>query len=163
MTRAAPLAIIAFELNERRYGLRLADVREVLALPTIFPLPMAPTIVEGVVNIRGVVPVMDIRTRFRLSAKAPHPSDHLLVAWAGPRLVALRVDRVLGLESIDPRDMVEAEAITPRADYLVGVARQCDGLVLLHDLGTFLADAEASDLDEALGAAASVAVPSIAA
>ena len=122
------------------------------------PLPKAPSIVEGVVNIRGVVvPVIDIRERFRLPARAPHPADHLLVAWAGPRLVALRVDRVLGFLRIDPHDMEDAEAITPRAEYLAGVARQADGLVMLHDLATFLADAEAGDLDQALGAVPSVA------
>ena len=159
----ATLAVIAFELNEHHYGLPLVDVREVLAVPTIVPLPKAPTIVEGVVNIRGVVvPVMDIRARFRLPAKPPHPADHLLVAWARSRLVALRVDRVVGLEHIDPHAMQDAASITPRAEYLAAVARQCDGLVLLHDLGTFLADAEANDLDDAMAGSPSAASWSVA-
>ena len=83
ITPAAKTAVVVFELNEHRYALPLTDVREVLALPAIVPLPKAPTIVEGVVNIRGVVvPVMDIRARFRLPARPPHPADHLLVARA---------------------------------------------------------------------------------
>lgn len=157
MTPAAKIAVVVFELNEHRYALPLADVREVLAVPAIVPLPKAPTIVEGVVNIRGVVvPVMDIRARFRLPAQPPHPADHLLVARAGARLVALRVDQVLGLELMDPHDTQDAAAITPRTEYLVGVARRRDGLVMLHDLGAFLADAEASDLDDALASSPSV-------
>ncbi len=159
MTQAAKIAVVVFELNEHRYALPLTDVREVLAIPAIVPLPKAPTIVEGVVNIRGVVvPVMDIRARFRLPAQPPHPADHLLVARAGARLVALRVDQVLGLELIDPHDTQDAAAITPRTEYLVGVARQRDGLVMLQDLGAFLADAEASDLDDALAGSPSVGV-----
>lgn len=153
MTLPIYAAIITFELNEHRYGLPLADVCEVLALPTIVPLPKAPMIVEGVINLRGtVVPVMDIRRRFGLPAKAPHPADHLLVAWARARRVALRVDRVVDLQPVDPSDIDEADAISPRAEYLVGVARQRNGLVLLHDLGSFLADAEESELDMALDA-----------
>ena len=163
MTPPANIAVIVFELSEHRYALPLSDVREVLAIPTIVPLPKAPPIVEGVVNIRGVVvPVMDIRALFRLPAQLPHPADHLLVARAGARLVALRVDRVLGLELMDPHDTQDAAAITPRTEYLVGVARRRDGLVMLHDLGTFLAAAEASDLDDALAGSQSVGASSVA-
>src|SRR5471032_2888724 len=162
MTPAADIAVVVFELNEQRYALALTDVREVLAIPTIVPLPKAPPIVEGVVNIRGVVvPVMDIRARFRLPAQLPHPADHLLVARAGARLVALRVDRVLGLELVDPHDTQDAAAITPHTAYLVGVARQRDGLVMLHDLGTFLAETEASDLDDELAGSPSVGASSV--
>ena len=163
MTPVANVAVIVFELNEHRYALPLTDVREVLAIPTIVPLPKAPSIVEGVVNIRGVVvPVMDIRTRFRLPTRPPHPADHLLVARAGARLVALRVDRVLGLELMDPHDTQDAATITARTEYLVGVVRQRDGLVMLHDLGTFLADAEANDLDDAMAGSPSAASWSVA-
>lgn len=151
MTFSGETVIIAFELSGYRYGVLLTEVRELLRIPTIVPLPKAPAIVEGVVNIRGaVVPVMDVRTRFRLPKKPPQPADHLVVTQAGPRVVALRVDRVLGLEHVDPDDIQNPAAITPRAEYLAGVAKHPDGLVLIHDLGTFLADAEARDLDEAL-------------
>lgn len=150
---ASCATILVFELGEYRYGLPLAAVCEVLPMPSIVPLPKAPSVVEGVVNIRGVVmAVMDIRLRFRLPAKTPHPTDHLLIAWAGRRRVALRVDRVVGLAPIAAHDIQEADVLSTRAEYLVGVARQPDGLVLLHDLDGFLAEAELGDLDAALGA-----------
>lgn len=143
--------INVFDLAGCRYGIPLADTREFLRVPSIVLLPKAPLIVEGIVNIRGtVVPVLDLRKRFRLPEKLPHPADHLVVAQAGSRLVALRVDRVLGIEDVDPKDIEDATAITPRAEYVAGVAKLPDGLVLIHDLRTFLADSEARDLDGAL-------------
>src|SRR3989304_2572429 len=97
--------ISVFELSGCRYGVPLADTREFLRLPSIVPLPKAPLIIEGIVNIRGAVaPVLDVRKRFRLPEKPPHPADHLVVAQAGSRMVALRVDRVLGIEDVDPKD-----------------------------------------------------------
>ena len=143
--------INVFELSGYRYGVSLADTREVFRTPSIVPLPKGPLIIEGIVNIRGtVIPVLDVRKRFRLPEKPPHPADHLVVAQAGSRLVALRVDRVLGIEDVDSKDIEDAAAITPRMEYVAGVAKLPDGLVLIHDLRTFLADSEARDLDQAL-------------
>ena len=143
--------ITVFELGERRYGIPLADTCRFLPLPTIAPLPKAPIIVEGVVDVGGtVVPVLDIRRRFGLPAKAPHPADHLVLALAGSRNIALRVDRVLGIEDVDPKDIEDATKITPRVEYVAGVAKLPDGLVVIHDLSTFLAEAEARDVDAAL-------------
>lgn len=117
---------------------------------TVVALPKAPAIVEGIINVRGaVVPVLDIRARFRLAAKAIAHTDHLILALAGPRLVALRVDRALDLARIEAREVEDAKEVVPGADYVAGVARLPDGLVLIHDLRTFLSEAEAASLDEA--------------
>ena len=49
----------------------------------VSPLPRAPEIVEGVINIRGtVLPVIDIRPRFGFPASPLHPDQHFI---AGPR------------------------------------------------------------------------------
>jgi purine-binding chemotaxis protein CheW len=92
------LEILVFEVARQRFGVLSADVRELLRTVTVVPLPKAPAIVEGIIDVRGtIVPVLDIRSRFRLPGKAAEHSDHLLVARAGERLVALRVDRALDL------------------------------------------------------------------
>lgn len=144
-------SINVFELAGYRYGIQLAVTREFLRLPSITPLPKAPWIVEGIVNIRGrAIPVLDIRRRFRLPEKAPYPTDHLIVAEVGSRLIGLRVDAVLGIQHVDPRDIEDAITIAPGVEYLTGVAKLPDGLVLIHDLRSFLAEAEARDIDAAL-------------
>ena len=79
-----------------------ADVRELVRAVAITPLPNAPAVIEGVVNVRGrVLPVLDVRARFRLPAKPLDPSDHFIVASAGPRGVILRVDRATHLALVD--------------------------------------------------------------
>ena len=142
--------ILVFEIDGCRYGLSSADIRELVRVPTSVSLPKAPAVIEGIINLRGkVVPVLDIRKRFRHPAKAAQPQDHLVVAQADRRLVALRVDRAVGLSEVSSDDIENAAAITPRTEYLAGVAKLPDGLVLIHDLRTFLADSEARHLDEA--------------
>lgn len=143
--------VLVFEVAGQRYGLPTADVRELVRAVTITPLPNAPAVIEGVVNVRGrVLPVLDIRARFRLPAKSLDPSDHFIVASAGPRGVILRVDRATHLALVDEASVQSPQTLGPSATYVAGVAKLDGGLVLIHDLTTFLSDAEANCLDKAL-------------
>jgi len=143
--------ILLFTLDGHRYGLSTIDVQEVVRAVAIAPLPKAPPIVEGVIDARGrLVPVLDIRSRFRLLSKALSPSDFFVLARRGDRLVALRVEPGLALAQIAEIDTDSLEPIVSGTDYVAGVARHPDGLVLIHDLQTFLDAAEAAQLAEAL-------------
>jgi purine-binding chemotaxis protein CheW len=148
--------VLVFEVGGQTYGLPTADVRELVRAVAITPLPGAPGVIEGVVNVRGcVLPVLDVRARFRLPPKALDPSDHFIVASAGPRGVILRVDRATHLALVDEGSVQAPETLGPAAAYVSGVARLEDGLVLIHDLTSFLSAAESEALDEALRAPAS--------
>jgi purine-binding chemotaxis protein CheW len=135
--------ILVFELAGRRYGLAARAVRELHRAVAVTPLPNAPAVVEGVIDVHGaIVPVYDLRARFGLPRCAVDPSHHLIVAFAGGRTVALRVDRA--------HELVR-EALR-EAPFGGGVATLRDGLVVVHDLDRFLSDAEATALDRALEA-----------
>ena len=143
--------ILVFEAGGQRYGLPIGDVRELVRAVAITPLPDAPAVIEGIVDVRGrVLPVLDVRARFRLPAKALDPSDHFIVASAGSRGVILRVDRALQLARIDDAAVQPPETLGPGGRHVAGVARLEDGMVLIHDLATFLTAAENTALDEAL-------------
>ncbi len=143
--------VLVFEVGERRYGLPTTDVRELLRAVTVVPLPGAPAIVEGVINVRGnVIPVLDIRARFRLPPRAATHTDHLIVASIGDRRVALRVDRAIELVQCAASDVEDARGVVPGVEYVAGVAKLPDGLVLIHDLRTFLSAAEATALAASL-------------
>jgi purine-binding chemotaxis protein CheW len=145
--------VLVFEVGGRRYGLRAADVREILRAVTVVPLPRAPAIVEGVINLRGaVVPVLDLRSRFGLPAKAAEPADHLIVARVGAQVVALRVDRALDLVRLGPGDIEETRGLAPGMEYVSWVAKLPEDLLLIHDLRTFLSWAESANLEASLAA-----------
>jgi purine-binding chemotaxis protein CheW len=145
--------LVVFEAGGQPYALPAPDVREVLRAAALTPLPGAPLVIEGVLNVRGViVPVLDLRARFRLPPKELEPGDHLIVATAGPRVVALRADRVLDLVRLAADQIEDARRLVPGAEHVAGVARLEDGLLLVHDLRTFLSASETATLDEALRA-----------
>src|SRR5512132_2373128 len=149
--------VLVFEIGGLRYALPAPDVCEVARVVTIVPLPKAPSIVEGVINVRGtLVPVLDVRARFDLPPKPVSHTDHLVLGRAGQRLVAIRADRALQFLHVEPAAIEDAGALVPRLDYIAGVAKLPDGLVLIHDLRAFLAEGEALALDKAVSAAAAV-------
>jgi purine-binding chemotaxis protein CheW len=145
--------ILTFEVAGQRYGLRAADVREVVRAVNPVTLPKAPAVVEGVINIRGkITPVFDLRRRFRQTAKPLDHTDQFIVAWAGGRLVALHVDRATDVVQLDAADVEEAKVVVPGVEYVAWMAKLPDNLVLIHDLHTFLSRAESETLEEALSA-----------
>jgi purine-binding chemotaxis protein CheW len=146
-----------FEVAGRRFGLSAEALREVVRAVAITALPKAPPIVEGVINLRGtLVPVLDIRQRFELPPTPLAPQQHLLIAQAGARLVALRVDRALDLVALDRRAIESAAGVVPGVEYVAGIARLADGLLVIHDLETFLSLDEARQVDAAVAGAAAL-------
>lgn len=145
-----PLQLVVFTLDEQRYGLRLSDVKRVVRAVEVTSLPSAPEIVLGVINVAGrVVPAVNIRKRFRLPEKEMDLDDRLVIA-AGKRTVALLVDSVPELVEVPAADVVRASNILPRMDYVQGVAKLEDGMILIHDLDKLLSLEEERALDAAM-------------
>lgn len=145
------LPYIMFSLDERQYALRLSSVERIVRMVAITPLPKAPEIVLGVINVRGlVVPVFNIRLRFQLSQREIALDDQLIIANTGRRTVALAVDSVQGVSEFAQQDLAAAEQMLPGLEYIEGVLKQEDGLVIIHDIAKFLSLEEEKRLDFAL-------------
>lgn len=151
---AALERVVVFQLDDQRYALMLHAVDGVLPAVELTPLPRGPRIVLGVFELRGeIMPVLDIRHRFGLRSLPIDPDQQMIVARAAGRRVALLVDRTLGPSEVPREDVTPGRRILDDLPYLKGIARTSDGLVLIHDLDTFLALDEASALDAAVAGA----------
>lgn len=140
-----------FCLDDLRVALPLACVERVVRAAYLTPLPDAPEIVLGVVNIQGlVIPAVNMRRRFRLPEREIGVSDQLLIAYTGRRAVALVADAVSGIFEYAEPDIVRAETILPGLEYIDGVVKLDDGLILIHHLDRFLSLEEATSLDRAM-------------
>ena len=143
--------IVMFALDEPRYALPLSTVNRVVRVVEIMPLPKAPEIVLGVVNVQGhIVPVMDVRKRFHLQKRALDTDDRLIIAQTSTRTVALLVDSVVGVHTLAENEFAGSEQALPFAEYLHGVAKTEEGIVLIYDLEQFLSLDEERTLDAAL-------------
>ncbi|MCK9607489.1 MAG: chemotaxis protein CheW [Methylomonas sp.] len=145
------MLLLVFTLDDRNCALELSMVEKVYRAVAITPLPRAPDIVLGIVNVKGVVlPVVDIRRRFRLPEKKLTPDHQLIVAQAAGRRLVVLVDHVAGVIECAPKAVTETGNIVPGIEHVAGVARLEDGIILIHDLKRFLSLEEAAALDRAL-------------
>lgn len=150
-TPTKDLELLVFELAGVRYALELPSVREVVHAVLISPLPEAPVVIEGIIDVRGeVVPVYDLRVRFGLPARALDPGERLVVAWTGSRRVAFRCERTEWVEGVSPSLVDSPNVLGSAGRHIAGVVHLPDGLVMIQNLDEFLDAAETVALDAAL-------------
>ncbi|MDB5813016.1 MAG: chemotaxis protein CheW [Rhodocyclales bacterium] len=144
--------MLVLRLDEQRYALGLQVVERVIRASAITPLPGAPAGVVGALQAQGqVVPVFDMRHRFGLPSRSLRLSDQIVLAHTSRRLVGVCVDVADEVLSYPVDLIVDAQQLVEGAHYVTGVVKLPDGLLLIHDLDTFLSSDEAQQLDAALG------------
>lgn len=143
--------IILFTIDKALLGLPVSLVEHVTRAVEIRPLPRAPQIIHGLINVRGmVVPVIDLRLRLRMPAKELDCDDRFIIARTSTRVVALVVDSVLEILETPSGTITGREGSPPLADGLQGVVKLEDGLVLIYDLDLFLSLDDERRLESAL-------------
>ncbi len=142
---------VLFTLGEQRYALHLSTVERIVRMVEITSLPKAPEIVLGVINVQGrVVPVVNIRRRFRLPEREIDLSDQLIIANTSKRTVGLVVDEVVGVIERSEPEVIPVAKVLPTLDYVEGVIKLENGIVLIHDIDKFLSLEEKKKLEAAL-------------
>ncbi|MDN4173585.1 chemotaxis protein CheW [Nocardioides sp. SOB77] len=110
--------LVTFTLDERVYGVDVDAVQEVLRGQPRTRIPLAPTSVAGLINLRGqVLSAVDLREQLGLAAYSTDQEPMLVVIRVSGEPVALLVDSIGSV--VD----VEADQFEPPPDTLVGVAR----------------------------------------
>jgi purine-binding chemotaxis protein CheW len=144
--------LTVFCLDEQRYALPLARVDRIVRAAEVTPLPKAPDVVLGVIDVNGtVLPVLNMRRKFHLAEREIGTDDHFLIARTQRRRVALLIDKAQDVIAVPTVEIVNGDQIAPDIEQVRGVAKLADGLVLIHDLESFLSLEEEVILDQAMG------------
>ena len=143
--------LLVFRLDGWKCALHIAAVEKVYRAVAITPVPGLPEIALGIVNVHGrVLPVVNLRSRFHLPEKELAPDAHLIVTHTSRRTVVLVVDSVDGVMECNEQEITSASAILPGMEHVEGVLKLNDGMILIHDLGSFLSIEEDTALDRAM-------------
>ncbi len=144
--------LVVFLLDDRQYALQhLASVERIVRAVQVTPLPKAPEIVIGVINLQGqIIPVVNIRRRFRLTEREVNLSDRFIIARTPKRTLAVVADAVTGVLELPHDAVIAKERVIPGLEYVKGVAKLEDGMILISDLDSFLSLEEEAKLETAL-------------
>ncbi len=145
------IQLIVFTLDNQRFALPLSIVERAIRIIEIVPLPKAPEIVMGVINLHGkIIPVVNIRKRFHLPQREISLNDQLIISNTKKRPLAILVDSVLGVFEFPEKKIISADKILPDIEYVEGVAKLEEGIILIHDIDKFLSLEEEKAIDEAI-------------
>ena len=147
--------LVVFQLGAERYAMKLQEVREVIMVGQITPVPRAPQFVEGVLNLRGeVMPVVDLRTRFGLERGERNRLTRILICAIGGVWTGLVVDAVDEVRPVDRRAFEDPPRLSAASGnrYIEKVARLGDGMIFLLQVQDLLTDAESQQLQGLQGA-----------
>ncbi|MBI3123185.1 MAG: purine-binding chemotaxis protein CheW [Ignavibacteriales bacterium] len=141
--------IVLFNLDDLKYAFQLSAVERVVSSVEITPLPKAPDIVLGIVNYQGlIIPVIDIRKRFRLPTKELSLETQFIIAKTSKRLIVIVVDSVSGVYELGKSQIVDSAEAFPYTVYLSGISKIDSNIVLITDLEKFLTNEEEKILGE---------------
>ncbi|GEM_PF-32756 len=87
--------LVVFKLNDVEFGVNIHNVREIVRLPEVTPIPRSPDYVSGVCNLRGgILPVIDTRIRFAMERHEKTEDTRLLIVENDGINAGLVVDKM---------------------------------------------------------------------
>ena len=67
MAENKQIQLVTFQLGEELYGVDIMDVKEIVKVCAVRPIPNAPYYVEGIFNLRSeIIPVINLHKRFQI-------------------------------------------------------------------------------------------------
>ena len=144
------LPLVVFRLAAEAFGLRLHEVREIIMVGMITPVPRAPSFIDGVLNLRGeVMPVIDLRDRFGLARQAATNLSRIVITPIGGVFTGLVVDAVDEVKTVDQRKLEDPPRVASAGanTYIQKVARTDAGVIFILDLQHLLTDVEGHQLE----------------
>ena len=155
------IQVVGFRIGRETFGIPIGMVREIVRVPEITSVPNAPDYIEGVINLRGrIVPVVDLRKRFREVVAAPNKKNRIVVVELDGRPIGLIVNSASEVLKIPPSEIEAPHNVFQEGElnYITGVGKIRGRLVILLDLSRILQRGELRRLDEVAETAAPVPV-----
>ncbi|HLS06500.1 MAG TPA: chemotaxis protein CheW [Bacillota bacterium] len=146
--------VIVFQLADEEYALSVNQVGSIERMLTITRVPQVADFVKGVINLRGVVtPVIDLRNRFNLPESEYTDATRIIVTYIDEKEVGLIVDAANDVIDIPEEAIEPAPSVVGSIDvnYISGVAKLEDRLLILLDLAKVLTTQEIDELKSVEG------------
>jgi len=151
MTKEGETQLVVFVLASEEFACNIADVREVLKMIRITPLPRSLDFVEGVINLRGeVIPVIDLRKRFNLPAVDRTEESRIIIVEVEERMVGLTVDSVSEVIRLSNKQIQEApnQVAGEQTNLIMGVGKIDERMLIILNLERILTSEEQIALDD---------------
>lgn len=136
---------LTFALGEEEYGVEILKVQEIRGYDSVTRLPDAPDYIKGVINLRGtIVPVIDMRLKFRLAHAEYNALTVMIVLNVAGRVVGMVVDSVSDVVQLEPEQVRTVPELGATIDrqFLTGIGTLDERMLILLDIERLMSSAE---------------------
>ncbi len=144
---------LTFMLGGELYALGILAIKEIIEYSGLSTVPMMPSSIRGVINLRGaVVPVLDLAARFGRAPSEIGKRSCIVIVEAGlpgaQQVIGVMVDAVNAVLQIDAADIEPAPSFGARirAEFIAGMGKVNGKFVILLDVDSVLSSADIEQL-----------------
>lgn len=139
----AQFQLVTFRLGEELYGVDIMDVKEIVKVQSVRPIPNAPYYVEGIINLRGeIVPIINLHKRFHIQKLVEKDADDLEEDEGGFIILDIEGNKIgIIIDKVARVVIVEKGEIKPPpqmfsgigTEYISGVVRKDTEYLIILD------------------------------
>ncbi len=142
---------VIFKLGNEEYGVDIMKVKEICEFKKSTKVPNTPYFVDGIINLRGeIIPIINLKKRFKIDGNEINSDTRIIVININDRNVGFIVDAASQVLRISEDEIEKAPEIIAGVDrqYINGVGKIDDKIVILLDLEKILTEEEKEKLEE---------------
>lgn len=144
---------MTFQTGKEFFGISISYVNEIIAMQPITKIPEVEEYIKGLINLRGkIIPVIDVRTRFRLEPLEYTDRTCIIVINVKDTVVGLIVEKIAEVDTIQDDDIVPPPALGKKENeqnkYVYGLARTGDTVKLLLDPEKLIKEEDIQAIEE---------------
>lgn len=150
-TTGEVVQLVNFRLGNEEFGVDIGSVKEIVRVGDITHIPEVPSFIQGVINLRGkIIAVIDLARQFDLPPRQElAPSARIVVTEIKGHIVGMLVDAVPEVSKMPVENIESTPAVIQSGiekDYIRGVGKLGDRLIIILDLEKVLAASEVAEV-----------------
>jgi len=140
---------LTFLIDKETFGIEIRYVMEIIGIQAITEMPEMPEYVKGIINLRGkIIPVMDIRIRFKKAPKDYDDRTCVIVIDYDGLAMGFIVDSVSEVMTIPESEVTDRPSMSAGENrgYVSKIGKANGNVILLLDCGKLLNTQEFDEL-----------------
>jgi len=135
------IQLVTFKIGNEKYGIDIMDVKEIVGMKSIRPIPNAPPYMAGILNLRGMIfPIIDLHERFHIEKLKLSEDDKLLsgfiIIQVSGMQIGIIIDKIYRVIYINPDSIQAPPQIISGigAEYIHGVVNDNGEYLVILDI-----------------------------
>lgn len=142
MAENTTIQLVTFQLGEEVYGVDIMDVKEIVKVRKVRPIPNAPYYVEGIINLRSeIIPVISLHKRFQIKKLDVDENSEdfeggFIILNIDGNKIGIIIDKIARVVTVDTSEIKAPPQMISGigTEYIHGVIRQDDRYLIMLDI-----------------------------